>query len=166
MLRLHAVTDEYGHLLENEDESCRRLCEYWSTIFQARNEGERHHHCETILRYVQKALDDIRWEIDGNEFDELIATKNESAPGPDGIPKSLYRCAGGLGSRFLHIAYKHVLEGGVIPALFAESRTVFISKSSDVCRGIKPCTSYSRTNDYVKLWLRHCVQLYAQQHHA
>ena len=34
------------------------------------------------------------------------------------------------------------------------------------CRGIKPCTSYSRTNDYVKLWLRHCVQLYAQQHHA
>ena len=35
-----------------------------------------------------------------------------------------------------------------------------------VCRGIKPCTSYSRTNDYVKLWLRHCVQLYAQQHHA
>ena len=27
------------------------------------------------------------------------------------------------------------------------------------CRGIKPCTSYSRTNDYVKLWLRHCVQL-------
>ena len=34
------------------------------------------------------------------------------------------------------------------------------------CRGIEPCTSYSRTNDYVKLWLRHCVQLYAQQHHA
>ena len=32
--------------------------------------------------------------------------------------------------------------------------------------GLKLCTSYSRTNDYVKLWLRHCVQLYAQQHHA
>ena len=34
------------------------------------------------------------------------------------------------------------------------------------CRGIISCTSYSRTNDYVNLWLRHCVQLYAQQHHA
>ena len=34
------------------------------------------------------------------------------------------------------------------------------------CRGIISYTSYSRTNDYVKLWLRHCVQLYAQQHHA
>ena len=30
----------------------------------------------------------------------------------------------------------------------------------------KNSRSYSRTNDYVKLWLRHCVQLYAQQHHA
>ena len=49
-----------------------------------------------------------------------------------GFHKGLYRCAGGLGSRFLYNAYKHVLEGGVIPALFAESRTVFISKSSDV----------------------------------
>ena len=26
-----------------------------------------------------------------------------------------------------------------------------------ICRGIKPCTSYSRTNDYVILWLRHCT---------
>ena len=66
MLCLHAVTDE------NEDESGRRLCEYWSTIFQARIEGERHHCYETI---VLKAPDDIRWEIDRNEFDELIATK-------------------------------------------------------------------------------------------
>ena len=35
-----------------------------------------------------------------------------------------------------------------------------------ICRGIILCTSYSRTNDYVILWLRHCVQLYAEQHHA
>ena len=39
---------------------------------------------------------------------------------------------GGLGSQFLFKAYKHILEGGTIPALFAESRTVFIPKSSDV----------------------------------
>ena len=36
----------------------------------------------------------------------------------------------------------------------------------DHCRGIISYTSYSRTNDYVKLWLRHFVHLYAQQHHA
>ena len=32
-------------------------------------------HCETFLRRVQKAPDDIRREIDRNEFDELMATK-------------------------------------------------------------------------------------------
>ena len=112
MLCLHAVTDEHGQ--ENEDESGRILCEYWGT---------------NILRYVQKAPDDIRWEIDRNEFDELMAAKKESAPGPDGIPYSLYICAGGLCSQFLFNAYKHVLESGTVPALFAESRTVFIPKS-------------------------------------
>ena len=132
MLCLHAVTDEDGHPLENENESRRRLCEYGCTTFQARVEGERHHCLETILSYGQRAPDNICWEIDRNEFDELSAIKKECAPGPDGIPFGLYRCAGGLGSRFLYNATRHVLEGGVIPALFAESRTACISKSSDV----------------------------------
>ena len=70
--------------------------------------------------------------MDRNEFDELMATKKESAPGLDGIPYSLCRCAGGLGSQFLFNACKHVLEGGTIPALFAENRTVFLPKYSDV----------------------------------
>ena len=75
MLCLHAVTDEDGHPLENEDVSGRRPCEYWSKIFEARIEGERHHCHEIMLGYVQKAPDDIRWEIVRNEFDELMVTK-------------------------------------------------------------------------------------------
>ena len=62
--------------------------------------GNRLH--EAILRYVQKALDDILWEIDQ------------------------------LGSQFQYKAYMHVIEGGLIWAQFAASRTVFIPKSSDV----------------------------------
>ena len=61
-----------------------------------------------------------------------MATTKESAPGPDEVPYSLHRCAGGLGSQFLFNAYKHVLEGGPVPAQFSASRTVFIPKSSDV----------------------------------
>ena len=100
VLSLCAVTDEDGHPLENEEESGRRLCEYWRTIFQARVEGPRHHQVEDILRFVQEAPDDIRWTIDKTEFDELIALKKDSAPGLDGIPYGAYRCAGGLGSQF------------------------------------------------------------------
>ena len=87
MLCLHAVTDEDGHPLENENEneSGRRLCEYWGTILQACVEGERHHCLETIFSYVQRAPDSICREIDRNEFDERLAIKKESAPGPDGF---------------------------------------------------------------------------------
>ena len=55
--------------------------------------------------------------------------KKDSAPGPDGIP---YRCAWGLGSQFLNNAYRSLLEGGTVPEHFAESRSVFIPKTSDI----------------------------------
>ena len=132
VLSLSAVTDEEGHPLENEDESGRRLCGYWRTIFQARVEGPRRHQHEDILRYVQKAPDDIRWTINKTEFDELIALKNDSAPGPGGIPCGAYRCAENLGSQFLFNDYRSILEGGAVPDCFAKSRTVFIPKTSDI----------------------------------
>ena len=102
------------------------LCAYWSMMFEARVEGERHHCHETLLDYVQKAPDNTQREIDQHEFDEMIATKTESAPGPDGIPYSIYWCAGGLGSQFLFIACKRVIEGGAVSMEFAPSRTVFL----------------------------------------
>ena len=93
VLCLNVVTDEDGHPLENEDESGRRHCECWGSIIQARVEGPRHHQYENILRYVQKAQDDIRWTIDRTEFDEHIALKKDSAPCPDGMPYGAYKCA-------------------------------------------------------------------------
>ena len=123
MLTLSAVTDEEGHALETEDESGRRLCDYWRTIFQAREERPRHYQHEEILRFVQQAPDDINRTIDQAEFDDLLTSKKDSAPGPDGIPYGVYRC--------LFRAYKAVLEGSTIPDCFAESRTVFIPKTSD-----------------------------------
>ena len=121
VLCLNAVTDEDGHPLENENESGRRLCEYWGTIFQARVEGPRHHH---------QAPDDICWSIDKTECDELIALKKDLAPDPDGIPYGAYWCAGNLGSQFLFNAYRALLKGGAVPDHFAENRTVSIPKTS------------------------------------
>ena len=73
---------------------------------------------DDILRYVQHPLDDINWTIDQAEFDDLFALEKDSAPGPDGIPYGVYRCAGGLGSKILFNAYKAVLEGSTIPDFF------------------------------------------------
>ena len=66
------------------------------------------------------------------EFDDVFAMKKDSAPGPDGIPYGAYRCAGGLGSQFVNNAYRALWEGGAVPDHFAESRTVFIPKPSDI----------------------------------
>ena len=117
--------------LENEDESGRRLREYWRTIFHARVGGPRHHQYENNRRYVQNALDDICWTFHKAEFDHILALKKDSAPGTDGIPYVAYRCAGNLGSQFLFNAYRALEEGGTGPEHFAESRTVFIPKTSD-----------------------------------
>ena len=118
VLTLSAVADEDGHPLEHGDESGRRLSEYWRTIFQAREEGPRHHQHEDILRFVQQALDDINWTIDQAEFDDLLALKKDLALGPDGIPYGVHRCVGGLGSKFLFRAFKAVLDGSIVPDCF------------------------------------------------
>ena len=73
----------------------------------------------------------MQWIIVKQEFDEMLATKRESALGPDGIPYSLYTCAEGLGSQLLFNAYRSIVEGGSVPLRFA-GRTVFIPKSSAV----------------------------------
>ena len=83
------------------------------------------------MPFVQQAPDDINWTNDQAEFDDLLALKKDSAPSPDGIPCGVYRCAGGLGSKFLFRAYEAVLEGSTIADCFAQSRTVFIPKTSD-----------------------------------
>ena len=88
----------------------------------------RHHQHEDILRYVEQALDDIRWTVDQAEFDDVLALKKDSAPGTDGLPSGAYRCAGSLGSKFLFNAYRAFLEGGAAPDCLSESRTVFIPR--------------------------------------
>ena len=46
-------------------------------------------------------------------------------------PCGVYRCAGGLGSKFFIHVHHAVLEGSTIPDCFAESRAVFIPKTTD-----------------------------------
>ena len=112
MLSLHAVTDVDGHPLETRTNRAGGYANIVVRFFRHALKASHLH--EAILRYVQKAADDIRWESDGNEFEELMAARKESTPGPDGIPYSVYRCAGGSGSQFLYNVY------------------IFIPKSSDV----------------------------------
>ena len=92
---LHAVTDEEGRPLDDEDESgTRSLYLIGVAFFELRTDDERHHARETVLHLVQQASEDIQWTInEHNKEGNLLLTH--------GIPHSVYRCAGGLGSPIL-----------------------------------------------------------------
>ena len=131
-LTLSVVTAEEDDPLENEDESGRRLCEYLRTIFQAREEGPRHHQDDEISRIVQQAPDDINLTVDNAEFDDLLALKKETQllTLTEFITVSTVVLLA-LVRSFLFHAYQAVFVGSTIPDRFAESKTVFIPKTSD-----------------------------------
>ena len=56
VLTLSADTDEEDHTLESDDESGRRLCEYWGTMFQARQEGRGTINMKKICDLFNKLL--------------------------------------------------------------------------------------------------------------
>ena len=74
---------------------------------------------------VQPSPPDVRWSIELGEFQVLLASKRESAPGADGLPSSVYSSAGGIGAKVLFAAYQACLQGTALPAGFGASRTVF-----------------------------------------
>ena len=56
-LRAHAITDEVGRPLDDEDDTGTRLCTFCGRVFESHTKDERHHAYETILEFVQKAPD-------------------------------------------------------------------------------------------------------------
>ena len=94
MLCLHAVTDEDGH-------PWRMWTNLAGDSVKIGARSLRHHCHETILGYVQKAPDGIRWEIDKNEFGELMATKKRILlPAPMGFHTAFTGVQEGWDRRF------------------------------------------------------------------
>ena len=82
---------------------------HWSTCRKSETSPN-----EDILRYVQKAPDDIHRTIKRTDFNEVIAMQKDSALAPDGIPYADYWCTRVLGSQFLCNANKYLLHGNVL----------------------------------------------------
>ena len=93
---------------------------------------------EPFSKHARKSRGTVNMKIFCDLFSMLLMTsiglliRLSLIPGPDGIPYGVYRCAGGLGSKFLFRAYQAILEGRNILDCFAESRTVFIPETSDI----------------------------------
>ena len=85
---------------------------------------------EMMLSFAQPAPHDKNWADGSVEFEKLLASQRESAPGPDGVPYSVHH----YWSQILFFAAHHaILQGTDLPEGFGASRTFFFSpKSSEV----------------------------------
>ena len=100
-LTTHAISNADDVSSFHQDEAARRLCQHWGGMFSARGTSIPNGWAQTMLALVQLAPPDLIWNIGSDRFEEHLASKRESAPGPDGLPYSVYRSAGGIGSKFL-----------------------------------------------------------------
>ena len=133
LLCLHAVTDEDGHPLENEDESGRRLCDFFGVRLSKHAPKVQGITTTKIYLDMFKKLlttsaglsTKMNWTSSWPQRRNLLLVLIEFRTAFTDVREVWVR-----GFRFVHT--KHVLEGGSLPELFAKSRTVFIPKSYDV----------------------------------
>ena len=70
-----------------------------------------------MLSFVQSAPRDLNWTTSLEELEELLASKRESALGPDGLPYIVYRSAGEIGAKLLLAAWQATLQGAALPVV-------------------------------------------------
>ena len=99
-LTIHAINGCDDAPIFVPDDATRRLCQKWSGIFRAGDYGIPAGQADTMLLFVVPALREMNWAIEFSALEEMLASKRESAPGPDWFPYSVYRSAGGVGAKF------------------------------------------------------------------
>ena len=98
-LTSNAISDVNDLPNFDPDGAAHRLCQHWSSVVGARCTNIPNDPAQMILPIVQPAPRELIWSIGLDEFEELLASKRDSAPDPDGLPNRVCRCAGGSGPR-------------------------------------------------------------------
>ena len=109
-LTLQAVKDEDGRPLEVADESGARLCSQLVGIFEAREGHYQDLSCETTLDYVQIAPGD-RAKTNMTR----CWSQRKNLPRVLRACRTVYRCAGGMGSQLLCAASLQLLDEVIPP---------------------------------------------------
>ena len=97
-LTIRAVYDGDEDPIFHPDDAARRRWQHWSGIPRARDDGIHKEIAETMLSCVEPTPRDMNWTVKCSAFEEMLASKRESVPSPDGLPSSVYRSAGGIGA--------------------------------------------------------------------
>ena len=101
-LTIHSTSSADDVPIFDPDEAARRLCQHWDGIFSARSTSIPNGRAELA---PPELICNFRLDEFEERRKELLASKRESAPGPDGLPCSVSHSAGGIGAKFLFAAY-------------------------------------------------------------
>ena len=81
-------------LLCCEDGSSARLFLHWAKVFETLVDGDQHLLLRDRCQLCSESSRSCSVDSGHKRFDVWISAMKESAPGPDGLPYSVYRCAG------------------------------------------------------------------------
>ena len=109
-LTLFAVTDEEGVRLLVANDADPRLCRHWAEVFAARKDFPARQHFAR-LSTCDVLLHTSVGRCSVNRLMRCLPPNVESAPGPDGIPKSACRCAAEVGADLLVAVYWRTSSG-------------------------------------------------------
>ena len=95
--------------------------QYWAKVFSPKPYNKDA--AKTILLHADCSLGHRVncWEIDVCQFTEMIASTPDSAPGPDGLPYSVWAAAPPYVTLALYHAYKGWLDYRPLPSDFGQS---------------------------------------------
>eukprot|EP00959_Pyramimonas_sp_CCMP1952_P007970 167013-Pyramimonas_sp.AAC.1 len=126
-LSLAAVLDSDGNPAEDPTEAATLLQAHWSRVFAPRRvEPDA---LQEYLPFVQVAPQLSSWTLTYPQFQELVEKLHDSAPGPDGIPYSVWRAHDNC-TRILYDFYLYFLASQRLPDDFNEALGVFLPKGS------------------------------------
>lgn len=143
-LCLSQIVDSSGVPYRSEADAAEELRRHWQSVAE---EGTVNtDRWDYLKRYVQAVPDGMEWAVAAQDFVESIRNRKPSAPGPDGLPYSIYLLCDAAGATVLYDLYCDILAGGTPPDDFLDALMVFIPKGSAASDG----TIVARTPDNVR----------------
>jgi endonuclease/exonuclease/phosphatase family metal-dependent hydrolase len=130
--RFSGIRGADGFLPASAEGAAQLLRDHWGAVFAGGPTDDEdierfiaHIPADMLPAPVMPSLDDVKL---------MLASKTDSAPGPDGLRYSAWQAAGLLGARCLHGKLADMWEGEAAPASFRSSLLCFLPKVTD-CGG-------------------------------
>jgi hypothetical protein len=93
------LTDQNGFPCKSLEHGAKRLLDYWAPKFQ--HQPVNHESMEFLRPFIQQVTEDVKWELDPDQFSGIISLKKDSGVVRDGVAYSGLRAGGDVADDIL-----------------------------------------------------------------